>query len=368
MPLLVGYARVSSREHAIDSHALAQQIARLEAAGATKIFQDIQSGSRDDRPALNELMDLVHKRKIDEVIITRIDRLARSLTKLRECIDIFQQAGVNLRILDQQIDLSTSQGKLMANVLGSLAEWETDLLSERVRHGIQHRRNQKKACDSSPWGYQVVSDRYELDHRPLLCLLENRPTNYLDLYNEAPEKLPGLTVKQIARDCIDIFLQEKAMCRAIKAIFRKYGIVKTSAKKNGYDGIFHWTPAGFNRWLTNPVLCGHTAYFKRLATGKGKRKYNDPANWQIVYNTHPQNKLLTDEEASEIKQIINFNTRLGGSSFNRNPSCPDAYGEHTYQSGLVFCAECGSKCISKSAKTRQKERHYYYLACRYAGM
>jgi DNA invertase Pin-like site-specific DNA recombinase len=85
MPLLVGYARVSSREQAVDSHALEQQIARLEAAGATKIFQDIQSGSRDDRPALNELMDLVHNRKIDEVIITRIDRLARSLTKLREC-------------------------------------------------------------------------------------------------------------------------------------------------------------------------------------------------------------------------------------------------------------------------------------------
>ena len=123
MAKVVGYARVSSREQAVDSHALEQQIARLEAAGATEIFKDIQSGSRDDRPALNELMDLVHQRKVDEVIITRIDRLARSLTKLRECIDVFQEVGVNLRILDQQIDLSTSQGKLMANVLGSLAEW-----------------------------------------------------------------------------------------------------------------------------------------------------------------------------------------------------------------------------------------------------
>jgi hypothetical protein len=107
----------------------------------------------------------------------------------------------------------------MANVLGSLAEWETDLLSERVRHGIQHRRNQKKACESFPWGYQVVSDRYELDHRPLLCLLENRPANYLDLYNEAPEKLPGLTVKQIARDCIDIFLQGK---RGVRRAVRQF--------------------------------------------------------------------------------------------------------------------------------------------------
>src|SRR5919199_4363181 len=188
MHRVVGYARVSSREQAIDSHALEQQIARLEAAGATKIFQDIQSGRRDDRPALKELMDLVHNREIDELRITRIDRLARSLTKLRDCIDVFQEAGVNLRILDQQIDLSTPQGKLMANVLGSLAEWETDLLSERIRHGKQHRRNKKTACDTSPWGYRVVNDKYELDNRPFLCLLLNRPANYLDLYNEALEK------------------------------------------------------------------------------------------------------------------------------------------------------------------------------------
>lgn len=366
MPLVVGYARVSSREQAIESQALEQQIARLEAAGATKIFKDIQSGSRDDRPELNELMDLVNKREIDEVIITRIDRLARSLPKLHECIRVYLETGVNLRILDQQIDLSTSQGKLMANVLGSLSEWEIDQLSERIRHGKQHRRNQKKACESSPWGYRVVNDKYELDNRPFLCLLENLPANYLDLYNEAPEKLPGLTVKQIARDCIDIFFQEKGVSRAVRAIFKKYGIAKTSAHKNGEDGILNWTPGGFSRWLTNPVLCGHTVYFKKLTIGKGKRKLNDPANWQIISDTHPEHRLLTDEEATEIKQIIKFNSRVGHFSLNKDPSQPYIYREHTYQSGLVFCAECGSKCISKSAN--KKQGHYYYFACRYAGM
>jgi len=366
MPLIVGYARVSSREQAVESHALEQQIARLEAAGATEIFKDIQSGSRDDRPALNELMDLVHQRKVDEVNIVRIDRLSRSLTNFLKCIDVFQETGVNLRILDQQIDLSTSQGKLMANVLGSLAEWETDLLSERIRHGKQHRRNKKTACDTSPWGYRVVKDKYELDHGTFLCLIENRPANYLDLYSEVPEELPGLTIKQIARDCIDIFFQERGVSRAVRAIFKKYGIAKTSAHKNGEDGIFHWTPNGFNRWLTNPVLCGHTVYFKKLTLGKGKRKLNDPANWQIIFDTHPEHRLLTDEEATEIKQIIQFNSKVGHFSLNKDPSRPDIYREHTYQGGLVFCDECGSKCSSKSAN--KKQGRYYYFACRYAGM
>lgn len=100
MKVCVGYARVSSRKQAVNSQALEQQIARLKEAGATEIFQDIQSGSRDDRPALNELMSLVRERKVTEVIITRIDRKARSLIKLRECVDMYQKSNVNLRILD----------------------------------------------------------------------------------------------------------------------------------------------------------------------------------------------------------------------------------------------------------------------------
>ncbi|MBW4596826.1 MAG: recombinase family protein, partial [Brasilonema angustatum HA4187-MV1] len=265
MKRTVGYARVSSREQAVDSQALEQQIARLKAAGATEIFQDIQSGSNDDRPALKKLMNLVRSRQIDEVVITRIDRKARSLPKLRECIDTYNSSGVNLRILDQQIDLSTSQGKLMVNVLGSLAEWETDLLSERVRHGKQHRRNKQAANESYPWGYQIVNDKYQLDTRPFLCLLSARPDNYLDLYNESDlTKLPGQTISEVAKSCLDIFFKHRGVSRGLKAIFNTYGIIKRSDNRNSRDGIFHWTPTGFNHWLTNPVLCGHTAYLQRI--------------------------------------------------------------------------------------------------------
>lgn len=367
MKRTVGYARVSSREQAEDSNALEQQVARLKAAGATEIFQDIQSGSNDDRPALKQLMKLVQEEKIDEVIITRIDRKARSLPKLRECIDIYNSSGVNLRILDQQIDLSTSQGKLMVNVLGSLAEWETDLLSERVRHGKQHRRNKQAANESYPWGYQVVNDKYQLDTRPFLCLISSRPDNYLDLYNESDfTKLPGQTIKEIAKNCLDIFFKHRGVSRGLKAIFNTYGIIKRSDNRNSRDGIFHWTSAGFNRWLTNPVLCGHTAYLQRITISKRKRKINKPENWQIIHDTHPEHRLITDAEAAEIQQILKFNSKTGHFSFNQDPNHPVCYREYAYQTGLVFCAECGSKCITKSAS--HKGGKYYYFACRYAGM
>ena len=367
MKRTVGYARVSSREQAVDSQALEQQIARLKAAGATEIFQDIQSGSNDDRPALKKLMNLVRSRQIDEVVITRIDRKARSLPKLRECIDTYNSNGVNLRILDQQIDLSTSQGKLMVNVLGSLAEWETDLLSERVRHGKQHRRNKLAANESYPWGYQVVNDKYQLDNRPFLCLISSRPRNYLDLYNESDfRKLPGQTISEVAKNCLDIFFKHRGVSRALKAIFNTYGIIKRSNNRNSRDGIFHWTSSGFNRWLINPVLCGHTAYLQRITISKRKRKINKPEDWQIIHDTHPEHRLITDAEAVEIQQILLFNSKIGHFSFNQDQNNPVCYREYAYQIGLVFCAECGSKCITKTAT--HKGGKYYYFACRYAGM
>ncbi len=369
---VIGYGRVSSREQAFDSHALEQQIERLKTSGAKEIYQDVQSGKRDDRPALEEVMNLVRQGAVDELIITRIDRLARSLIKLRECIEIFLDSGVNLRILDQQIDLSTSQGKLMVNILGALAEWEVDLLSERVKHGKQHRRNQKKACESYPWAYRLVNDLYALDESPFLCLLCDRPKNYLQLYNAKSDRLPGLTVKDVARDCVDIFLEEKGLSRAVKAIFKKYGLIKTRAKKNGADGVFHWTVGGFKNWLINPILRGHTVYEKKYTTSNGKRRLKDPKDWQYIYDTHSQHRLISDEEYREIQQIMELSRGTGGPCLHDPPKGNNRYRTYDYQRGLVFCAECGSKCMTKSArykgKNKQIERMHYYYACRYARM
>jgi hypothetical protein len=69
---------------------------------------------------------------------------------------------------------------------------------------------------------------------------------------------------------------------------------------------------------------------------QGKRKENPSENWQIVQNTHPEHRLLTDEEAAEIHQIIEFNAKLGPPDSTNNPSSPESYGQFTYQTGLVF--------------------------------
>lgn len=143
-------------------------------------------------------------------------------------------------------------------------------------------------------------------------------------------------------------------------------MAKINYKRNGSDGKFHWTVTGFIWWLSNPVLCGHTAYMQRINLGKGKRKKNQRENWEFIYNTHPEHRLITDEEYLEIQRILKFNNKKGPIA-NPEIDGTNSYREYAYQSGLVFCAECGSKCITKSAKRREGGM-YYYFACRYAGM
>ncbi|MBD1995113.1 recombinase family protein [Leptolyngbya sp. FACHB-541] len=364
---IAAYARVSSREQALHTHALEQQLERLKVAGATLIIYEVQKGKKDDRPGLLYTMSLVREKKISEVVVTRLDRLGRTVPLIRKNIAVFQETEVNLRVLDQLIDLKTPQGMFTINLLASLAEMEVDQLSERVRHGKQHSRNQNAACACVPFGYRVEGIDYQLDQVPFLCLLDQRPENYQELSEESDiTKLPGITVAQLARNCIDIFLTTKGLSKAVRVISQKYGIGRCHSKKNGNDKIFHWTPAGLKRWLLNAVLQGHTVYNQRRITPTGQRKQNSPEDWDIRLNTHTSDRLLTEQEAEEIKQIIEFNaSHLGAALLNYDASNPDTYSPYAYLRSLVYCAECRSKAISKSRESTDRKRRYSYYACRH---
>lgn len=277
--LVVAYARVSSREQAMNAHALEQQISRLKSAGADEVIFDIKSGKKDERSGLMKILKMIEKGEVSEVIITRIDRLGRRVPIIRKCVDIFQHYEVSLRVLDQDIALGNSGGRLMLNLLASFAEMEVDQLSERVKHGNQHRRNKRFACPSVPFAYSLRDDLYCLNHSPFLCLLAERPSNYLELYAAEIDALPGLSPAEIGRDCVEIFLQTKGLSKCVRFIFEKYGIQRCSAKKNGNDKIFHFAPIGLKRWLLNPILTGDTAYLKRRSLPDGRRKHLPPKEW-----------------------------------------------------------------------------------------
>lgn len=129
---LVGYARVSSVGQSLEV-----QEAALREAGCTKIFAEKKSGrGRADRPALAEALEWI--RDGDTLVVTRLDRLARSVIDLHQTIATVAEKGAAFRVLHQaQIDTSTSTGKLTLAVLAAVAEFETDIRAERQKDGIE---------------------------------------------------------------------------------------------------------------------------------------------------------------------------------------------------------------------------------------
>ncbi|QBX37251.1 recombinase family protein [Brevundimonas sp. S30B] len=128
---LIGYARVSSTGQSLEV-----QRDQLLAAGCTRLFEEKRSGgSQDGREQLALALDYV--RDGDTLVVTRLDRLARSITDLRQIIDRLTAKQVAFRALQQgDVDTSTSNGRLMLNLLGAFAEFETDLRRERQKEGI----------------------------------------------------------------------------------------------------------------------------------------------------------------------------------------------------------------------------------------
>lgn len=131
----IGYARASSTGQSVEV-----QLEQLAAAGCTKIFEEKVSGtSQRGRFKLAEALDYV--RDGDTFVVTRLDRLARSVSDLREIVDRLTAKEVAFKAIQQgAIDTSTSGGRLMLNLLGAVAEFETDLRRERQMEGIEKAR------------------------------------------------------------------------------------------------------------------------------------------------------------------------------------------------------------------------------------
>ena len=130
----LGYARVSTA-----AQDAAGQQDRLREAGAIRVFVDVISGRRFERPALAELID--HARPGDRLCVTRLDRLGRSLKELLETVESLKASSIHLVSLEERIDTTSAAGELVFHVSGAIAYFERRLISERTRR--RHRRRQK---------------------------------------------------------------------------------------------------------------------------------------------------------------------------------------------------------------------------------
>ena len=125
----IGYARVSTRDQNLNL-----QIDALEKAGCERIYKDISSGAKTARPNLD--MMLAHVRAGDIIVFWKLDRLGRSLRHLIELVGDLSARKVGLQSLNDPVDTTNAQGRLVFNLFASLAEFERELIRERTQAGL----------------------------------------------------------------------------------------------------------------------------------------------------------------------------------------------------------------------------------------
>ena len=139
----------------------------------SKIYSDQMSGSKENRPALKELMKDAHKKKFDCVLVFRFDRFARSTKQLITALDNFQSLGIDFVSYEESLDTTTSNGRLMFTIISAFAEFERSIIQERVKAGLIKARAKGKKL--------------------------GRPKSQVDAVKIKELRLEGLSIRKIAQ-------------------------------------------------------------------------------------------------------------------------------------------------------------------------
>ena len=176
--MLIGYARVSTHDQTLNL-----QRDALEKAGCNKIFTDTASGAKAERKGLDEALDYV--RKGDILVVWRLDRLGRSLPHLITTMTALEERGIGFKSLTENIDTTTSGGKLIFHIFGALAEFERNLIRERTNAGLiaararGRRGGRPKAL--TPKQRSIALDLYEKRH-PIVDICRTLKISKATLY------------------------------------------------------------------------------------------------------------------------------------------------------------------------------------------
>lgn len=154
--MIIGYARTSTLEQLAGFDA---QLRDLKAAGCEKIFSE-QVSSVAQRQQLEAVIDFA--REGDTLVVTKLDRLARSMLDLMNIKARLDAKGIELRILAMNLDTSTPTGKLMMNVLGSVAQFEREMMLERQKEGIAKAKAEGKYKGRAPTAMAKSAEILEL--------------------------------------------------------------------------------------------------------------------------------------------------------------------------------------------------------------
>jgi site-specific DNA recombinase len=166
----VGYCRVSTERQAGEGVSLDAQSAKIRAmvavqdADLLELVTDAGASAKNlARPGLERVLALVDARTVDTVIVAKLDRLTRSVRDLADLLDRFARRGVALVSVAESLDTGTAAGRLVLNVMTSVAQWEREAISERTRDALRHKKALGLRVGEIPYGFALAADRRRLE-------------------------------------------------------------------------------------------------------------------------------------------------------------------------------------------------------------
>jgi len=266
------------------------------------------SGGNMDRPALKKLMDAVKSGSIDTVVVYKIDRLSRSLLDFAEIIGTFEKHGVTFVSVTQQFNTTTSMGRLTLNILLSFAQFEREIIGERIRDKIAMQKQRGKQTGGTPvLGYDLVDGRLVVNEQ------------------EA----------DIVRAIFSRFTKLESTTRLAREL-RAQGVTSkawTTAKGKTRPGT-PITKAHIYRMLNNPKYIGKVAHRREIYDGE-----------------HPA--LIDQSTWDKVHAILARNTRARAAATR--------FTTPAMLKGVIRCAHCG--CSMKPGWTKKNGRKYRYYVC-----
>src|SRR4029453_9126449 len=169
----IGYVRVSTDKQADHGVSLEAQQAKIRAMAVVQgseivelIVDGGESAKNLDRPGMERLLALVEERKVEVVIIAKLDRLTRSVKDLAELLERFQKRGVSLVSVAESLDTGSAAGRLVINIMMAVSQWEREAIGERTRDAMQHKKSTGVCVGNIEYGFRRAPDREHLEPDP----------------------------------------------------------------------------------------------------------------------------------------------------------------------------------------------------------
>ncbi len=342
------YIRVSTMNQ-VDKDSLSTQEARLKAYCEAhdfpeyKVYKDAGFSAKDtNRPALKKLFKDIRNGRVKAVLVTKLDRITRSLRDLVSLVDFFSDNSVDFISITQNVDSSGPFGRFMRDLLGLIAQLEREVTAERVSEDMHYRATQGK------WNGGVIPFGYTTQQRICKELKESGTDEYKAIAKAA----------KVCPDSKKLFI-DKREATILKDIYKKYIETRSLRATTHYlnsKGIktrnnTTWAAASVRRVLTNPTYIGKVWY--------GKRKTN-PANGKLEAITQDKWKISNGEHEA----IISLETFDQVNSILSEKSHKPTRAKNKYLlSGLIRCGKCGGSMHGYTFTKKSTDKTYIYYKC-----